>query len=70
MNATAKPTPHDAKHVATRGGLNIPGTFEVHGHDGWVIATYTAAFFKNAEAHVDRLNAEDPDGGYTWKRVK
>lgn len=59
-----------ATGTATRGGLNIPDTFEVHGHDGWVIATYAGAYFKDAEAHADRLNAEDPDGGYTWTRVK
>jgi hypothetical protein len=59
-----------AVQTVLRGGLNIPGTFEVHDRDGWVLATYTAPYFKLAEAHVDRLNAEDPEGEYTWTRVR
>ena len=56
--------------LETHGGLNIPDTFEVIDGAGNVLATYAWAFFKEAEAHVDRLNAENPGGGYTWNRVR
>lgn len=55
--------------ITLKGGLNVPGTFEVHDREGHVYGTYTSAYFKVAEAHVDLLNREDPEGGYTWTRI-
>lgn len=55
--------------TALKGSFNIPGTFEVHDREGHVYSTFTSAYFKSAEAHVDLLNREDPEGGYTWTRI-
>lgn len=55
--------------IALKGSFNIPGTFEVHDREGHVYGTFTSAYFKSAEAHVDLLNREDPEGGYTWTRI-
>lgn len=54
---------------ALQGSFNIPGTFEVHDREGHVHGTYTSAYFKQAEAHAELLNRDDPEGGYTWTRI-
>lgn len=48
--------------------MGLPGTFEVHDKHGRWYGTSTE--FKAAEAHCDRLNAQDPAGEYEWTRVQ
>jgi hypothetical protein len=52
-----------------RMSLAVPGTFEVVSKDGRFAGNFAQGYFKHAEAAVDRLQALEPDAGWTWKRI-